>query len=449
MSEKDPSPRAPPLQSPVAPAGAPTGGGEGEQEARRASEGGEGRWSRVAALLRDRLVFGWVAGAGFWLSWLVSLALGGWRHDATGHRVGADHVQYYVVGRLVAEGYAARIYDAATMAERQKEVGGEKWKGFLPFRYPPFYAPCFTPTSRLSYEASFLVWALVGLGCLAASGWLLGVGWRDWLVSSLCFYPVFATVSYGQNSLVSLLLISAAAALWLRDRPFLAGLAAGLLAFKPPLAVGIGVLWLLDVRRSWRSLLGMAVTIQLFAAVAWLGMPDASRAFVESLGGNVTMQEQDRSALAPLYSSQGFWQLLLTKHLDFASNPLALLTSVAGLAVFVLLWLRWRDRRAAVFGLAALMTPWLSPYMMVYDWAILLVPAVLLRDEVGRDRWLCLAALLWAAAFLSGPLVRGQLLASPAALQVGLPALGFAALALLAKPQAERRRTGAVDASPR
>src|SRR5439155_1265048 len=114
-------------------------------------------------------------------AWLLSLALGGWRHDYSGHPLGADHVQYYVVGQLLNEGTPDLVYDAETMDRRQKEVGGEKWEGFLPFRYPPFYALIYSLTSRLSYEASFVIWAAISLVCLIASGRILGVGWREWL----------------------------------------------------------------------------------------------------------------------------------------------------------------------------------------------------------------------------------------------------------------------------
>jgi alpha-1,2-mannosyltransferase len=392
-------------------------------------------WTRLASLAADRFVLAWLAGAAVWLGYAVSLALGGGSHDAAGHPVGADHVQYYVVGRLVDEGDAPLIYDESTMTRRQKEIAGEGWKGYLPFRYPPFYALAFAPTSRLGYLGSFLAWTALGLLCLLASGWLLGVPWRTWLLWSFCFYPVFAAFSFGQNSLLSLFVLSAAAALWLRDRPLLAGLVLGLLAFKPVIALGVGLLWIFDARRSWRGLLGIVITTGALLLIGWLTIPSAFEAYFHSLGGNVSMQEQGRSGLAPLYSSQGFWQLLLSAQLDRVSNPLAVLTSAAGLVVFFFLWRRWRDRRAAAFGLAVLVTPWLSPYLMVYDWSILLVAAVLLKRELSRDRWLVLCAMIWLAALVSAPLVRGQLWLSerafvPVAIQIALPAAVFAVVAL-------------------
>jgi hypothetical protein len=387
-------------------------------------------WARLAAAVRDRLVLSWLAGGAFWLAWLVSLALGGWTHDAASHRLGADHVQYYVVGELVNEGRPELIYDKATMEERQKEVAGAGWKGYLPFRYPAYYALCFAPTSRLSYEASYLTWTAIGVACLLLAGRLLGAGWRDWLVGSLCFFPVFAAVSFGQNSLVSLLLLCAAYALWRNERPFLAGLVAGLLAYKPQLLLGVGLLWLLGARRSWPALLGLALTGAALLALGYAVVPTATVAFFTSLGGNVAMQE--RHALPVNYGSQGFW-LLLLPDLDNIARVLSVVTSVAGIVVFVLLWRRVRHRPDTAFAVAVLLTPWLTLYIMVYDWTILLIPAVLLaREPLGdRDRTLVLTAVLWLAAVVTMPLVRGQLaLTSLVALQLSMPALVAVVLCL-------------------
>jgi hypothetical protein len=318
------------------------------------------------------------------------------------------------------------------MSRRQKEVGGDEWKGYLPFRYPPFYALCFAPTSHLPYEASWLVWTALGLAAWIVSGRLLAVPWWTWLVWSIAFFPVFAAVSFGQNSLISLVVLAAASVLWLGEKPLTAGLVAGLLAFKPHLALGLGLLWMFDVRRSWPALLGLAATTAALVGLGWLAIPEVYRAFLSSLGQNVA--SQDRMSLAWQVGSQGFWQLLLPGG-DDAARWLSLATSVAGLAAFVLLWWRLRQRRTAALGMAVLLTPWLTPYIMIYDWSLLLVPAVLLRREATAspeqsDRWLVLAACVWLVSLVSGPLVMGQLRLLPVALHLALPALVVVVLLL-------------------
>jgi hypothetical protein len=247
----------------------------------------------LAAAVRERLLLARLAGAAVWLAWLVSLALGGWRFDAAGHRLGTDHVQYYVVGRLVAEGHAEQVYDQGVMSARQAEEGGPAWKGWLPFRYPPFYAVCFSLTSRLPYEASWALWTAASLLALVAAGWALGVRplglWLGW---ALCFFPVFAAVSYGQNSLLSLALLALTFALLRRARPVAAGLVAGLLLYKPQLLLGVGVVWLLDRRRGWPALLGLAATGAVLAGLTFWLMPEAVEAYRKALGLIVGIQDR-------------------------------------------------------------------------------------------------------------------------------------------------------------
>jgi hypothetical protein len=241
----------------------------------------------------------------------------------------------------------------------------------------------------------------------------------------LCFYPVFAAVSFGQNSLFSLALLALTFALLRRDRPFAAGLVAGLLLYKPQLLLGVGLVWLADRRRGWRALLGLAATGAVLAGLSvWL-LPEATRAYFDSLGQIVGMQ--DRLALPQNYSTQGFWMLLLPGH-DALAQALSRGCSLLGVAVLAAFWRRAHGEAAVPFAVAVLLTPLLSPYAMLYDWSVLLVPATLLWLYVpeGRPRWLVLFALLGAVGLASGPLVRAQLWLLPVALQLSVPALAAA-----------------------
>ncbi len=351
---------------------------------------------RLSEAVRSRLLLAKIAGAAVWLAWLISLAVGGWTHDATGHAAGADHVQYYVVGRLVAEGRSQLIYDLPTMTEMQKEVGGAKWEGVLPFRYPPYYALCYPLTSQLSYPASWLVWSALSLLALVVAAAALGVeDKRSWFVWALCFYPVFAAISFGQNSLFSLAFLALTFALLQRDRRFLAGMVAGLLMFKPQLLVGVGLLWTLDIRRSWKALLGVAATGGLLLAATALFIPGAGRRFVEDLGPILRMHST--AALHQLHSTQGFWILLLPDYAE-AAKLLSVVSSLFGVAALVLVWRRFREDGSILFAAAVLLTLWISPYAMIYDWSILLVPASLLWRHVPAERPLWRLAVCGAVA---------------------------------------------------
>jgi hypothetical protein len=160
------------------------------------------------------------------------------------------------------------------------------------------------------------------------------------------------------------------------------------------------------------------------AALSFLVLPEATWRFIESAGANAAMQ--NRASLAKLYSSQGFWMLLMPNPTPM-THVLSLLTSVAGLIVFAALCWPICHRKPLAFALAVLATPWLSPYGMVYDWSILLIPAALLWRERPDERplWLVLFALVWLVALVSDPLVQAQLKFLVVALQLSVPVLWF------------------------
>ena len=97
------------------------------------------------------------------------------------------------------------MYDYDFLGPYQGELLGWDWGMLLGYRNPPFYALLYVPTSGLSFIGSLLVWNAIGLGLLVlAIRWLKPERPVRVLVWSLAFYPVFAAVSFGQNSLLSL-----------------------------------------------------------------------------------------------------------------------------------------------------------------------------------------------------------------------------------------------------
>jgi len=123
---------------------------------------------------------------------------------------------------------------------------------------------------------------------------------------------------------------------------------------------------------------------------------------------------------------------------------------VAGIAAYVYFWRRFRSQPATVktnawlYAGAISLTLWLSPHAMIYDWAILLIPAVLLRQNSTAVRqnstavwqnttadWKGIFALVWVATFLSGPLTLAQLKLLPFAVQISVPILAVALVWIL------------------
>jgi hypothetical protein len=200
---------------------------------------------------------------------------------------------------------------------------------------------------------------------------------------------------------------------------------AGLLCFKPTLLIGLAVWLILNIRRLWPCAIGACVTISLLCGVSYLIAPDAWTAFVASLRSNAAFDQMDWwKNLTP----RAFWRLLLGD--SSAVGPLAVASALAGIGWFVWLWRRKRDHLPSVFGATVVLTLWASPHALIYEWALLLVPAVLWWNHAApkdRAKWTVLLTGFGILALIGPPLAQGQLKVMPFALHVAVVGFGCAA----------------------
>jgi hypothetical protein len=394
-----------------------------------------------ALLSRKRLRYAWIAGGALWAGWLVSLLAGRQGLDLAGQVIGGDYLQFYAAGDALRLGESPRLYDMAYQFHLQQQIIGPSLTNYYAFITPPFLAWLYEPLSALPYRLSFALWSLFGLAALWCSIRLVdGVGLSNALVWSLTWFPVFASVSYGQNSLLSLLLLAGVYRLWRSSAanggkplsripyslfPYLAGLMASLLLYKPQLLIGVVVLWLLEWRRDIRPLLGLVTGGAALAALCMWKLPAAARsywAFARNVLPNLPSWLQ--FPLWNLHTVRGFWRLLLPGFPLLADALYAGLVCV-GVAGFVCFWRKHRGQPELLFAGAVCLTFWATPHAMIYDWALLLIPALLLWRAApdGQAFWRIAYVAIWVATLVSGPLVRGQLALSPIAVQVSVPIL--------------------------
>jgi len=166
----------------------------------------------------SRLRYAFWLAAALWSAWLLSLWLGQGYLDLAGQPIGTDFLQFYAAGRTLLMGESARLYDFAFQAEVERAIIGPGLTSYHAFITPPLLAWLFVPLAALPYPLSFALWSLAGLAALGMSVWMLapqGFSWRR-LGWTLTFFPVFASISFGQNSLLSLALLSLTYFLWLR-----------------------------------------------------------------------------------------------------------------------------------------------------------------------------------------------------------------------------------------
>jgi alpha-1,2-mannosyltransferase len=389
--------------------------------------------SRLGPLVAGRTKVALVAGAVLWLLWAVTAVLGPGNLDRNGQVIGTDHTAFHTAAVLIADGRGDALYDYPALpvfARAQEEITGKD--GFLdPYRNPPFYALLYRPTARLPYLASYGVWAVLGLfvlvgglRLLAGRDWYRAVGW------ALCFYPVFAAVSFGQNTLLSFGVFALVHVAVTRQRLFLAGLAAGLLAYKPQLLFGLVVWWTIDVRTYWRAWLGMAATGCGLAGISLAVVPAETRAWVENLPA---IARYDAFEFYNLHTWRGFGQLLTGD--KTVGNVAGLAGMGLGVAAFILFRRRVNDP-ALLSAAAVFVTLWASPHTMTYEWGLAILPAVVVwaaRPDL-RAEWVALFALTWAAFFISTPLTKAQLDLTKGwfdgtgvALQISVPVMTYVA----------------------
>src|SRR5262245_47356321 len=134
-----------------------------------------------------------------------------------------------------------------------------------PFVYPPGIALAYLPFAALPYQVAGALHLVVMLGLLVAAALigarLLGLPERWALLGTLAWAPAAAGVISGQNTALALLLTVIGAMALARGGNRLAGLAAGLLCYKPQL--GAPIVGLLALRGRWAAV-ATAVLVILF-----------------------------------------------------------------------------------------------------------------------------------------------------------------------------------------
>jgi hypothetical protein len=320
--------------------------------------------------------------------------------------MGLDFVAFYTAGAAVREGRARELYDldATNRFQQalQQEQGVAIGRRFAPWWNPPFYSLLFVPLSRLPFPTALLVWSLVSFLCATGACVLLcrilppGSDRRSRaLVPALILIstPFIATLTHGQNSCMSLLLLSVTVVLWRAGKPLAAGLAGGLLFFKPQLALVLAAVMLLDL--GWRAALGYAITGTILLALNLLVLPGTLGAFVHQVPLNLDLvQSQSGYPWERQLTFKAFWRVLIQGNdpgaTQWPAGSLGILCSCALGAMLARTTLKARAAgitsltRNRLIAATVAMTPLLMPFYFDYDLLLLAVPAVLLAREFIR-----------------------------------------------------------------
>ncbi|HEY3311244.1 MAG TPA: glycosyltransferase family 87 protein [Anaerolineales bacterium] len=254
---------------------------------------------------------------------------------------------------------------------------------FHPYPYPPWYALATLFLGLLPIQVAARVWFFVNLAMLILSDWLLTPGWKGTrrilvFFAAIMFVPTFGLLVVGQYSVPVLL----GAALFIyaaRIRsPIWLAVALILMTFKPHIGGLLflgGFAWLLFDRSSQakRALVFTIAGGLGLAAIGFVADPVWPLAYFQSLTSYRNIPGVQTCDLCASLS------VALVKLATGQSSTYtaALLSLVLALLAAWLLFGRLRALLkipAALMSLMALLTLLLDPYLLNYDYILLLLP---------------------------------------------------------------------------
>ena len=344
------------------------------------------------------------------------------------------------------------LYDRAGQAEMIANLAGvaPDHVFVLPFPYPPWYALSTIFLALLPIEVAARLWFGLNLSMLMISVWLLRNGNNSasqnsesndssrWMQSretlhsvrvlaktllyyllAILFVPVLGSLFVGQFIFPVLLGASLLTFSLRRENVPLTALAAALLTFKPhlggPLA-GAALIYLF-LRRddfSHRARTAILVTALLLFAVGFLADPNWPVNYLHSLLGFRDM---------PGVVSCGLCASLPVALVSLVTGQTSIVPALPlGAALFIVLFGALFLFRREVFrtpeslvAASVLVTLLADPYLLNYDFALLLAPLFLLRRAARRVDWIWLILAYLLPLLLLGLLGRAGSLYLPLA----------------------------------
>jgi hypothetical protein len=258
--------------------------------------------------------------------------------------------------------------------------------------------------------------------------------------------PFVQAISHGQNTCMSLLLLSLVVMAWRKQMPVAAGLLCGLMFYKPQLAVVVSGMLILTL--GVRVCLGLGFVVGMLLLLTGVTMPNALGDYLARLPMNLRIMQIENPYLWDRHVTvRAFWRLLYQGN---TAGEMSLIVNIlaAGCVMTIgggllLSWWGVRSRpvddcwtgetRAVALDRVIVATvvsmPLLMPFYFDYDLLLLAVPAVLVAGEglmldpgVKMDRMQRLLAGAWMGLYAW--LLVNPLVARASGVNVGVVVLG-------------------------
>ena len=367
-----------------------------------------------------------LAASAIGLAFLIATADG--LNDFRGEPLGTDFSNVYAAGTYVLDGKAALAFDWPAQHAREQAIFGAKTP-FFGWHYPPYFLFVAGALATMPYKLALTVWQgatlllyLLMVRAILSTSWpgvavrrtvslrspmsrpsttflaaKQDVDARDkpghdggaggiadgnlWLLVALAFPAVLVNIGHGHNGFLTAALLGTAL-VTLDNKPVLAGVLFGLIAYKPQYGVLIPLV--LIVTGRWRAFAAATVTVAaLTLATLIVFGPEIWRAFFASTAlTRVEVLELGGTGWHKIQS------VFATARMWGGGVPLAYLAQsiVTVLLAAALIWL-WRSAavlplKAAALTVAAILA---TPYSLDYD-LVVLAPAIAFLAADGFER---------------------------------------------------------------
>jgi hypothetical protein len=281
------------------------------------------------------------------------------------------------------------IYDhAAITALTIAQLNAPDSFAVFPYPYPPWVALSAFYLGFLPLYKAVNAWMCLNIAMLAASVWLLTSGWEPirrilTILAALIFIPALGLIVVGQYS--APVLLGASLFIWAarqKDAP-LTTLGLLLLTFKPHIGLillPVGFLWLVFrktdfARRAIWFTLGGSV---LLGTVGFLADPAWPLTYIRSLLSYTSLPGVAKSDLLASFS-------VMFLRFTFGEPGISWAAWVSLAIVIIISLLCWRFRvftnvEMLITG-CVLMTLLGDPYLLNYDYTLLLLPLIYLAGQ--------------------------------------------------------------------
>jgi Glycosyltransferase family 87 len=359
-------------------------------------------WNEKRLQNYPRLIF-----IGIWIAMILNLALHrGWS-GGFGGVIGVDFISYYS-GGLLYRNEINNLYSIPTQYDIQQAIfQQEAYTGqYNTFISPPYVALQYALFTYLPIGLAFFLWTLLSIGAGLLSVFLiekyllpislkLRLSFFQLCILVFGFPPVVLGLMFGQNHLITFLLLTVVVILSLNKRWLYAGIVLGLLIYKPHLVIGFLIVYLLRKRIS--ALLGFCITsvVLILAVVLQHGIQPFINFmdFINTFVNNHYDLLMVKAAVFTLITSILYtW---VQKYINLIMPYWILVTS--GLLSLILLIKRVKSAPYTDYILATLSLFIISPHILIYDMLPLVLVIILLANEKPSSRLVILSGIIFVA----------------------------------------------------